>query len=97
MAWLYFLKKALSQNNMSGEKKHKARELKSDIIDEFLKTTNIKTKLQVSFEMEYLTIIIKPDRQATDAEIKEAHEWGKKMAARVMEDYKDWEYNGRPD
>ena len=76
--------------------KNKSIEYKSDIIDEFLKESSIESKLRVLFEMEYLTIIIKPDRQATDEEIKEAHECEKKMTKRTLESFEELENNGRP-
>lgn len=72
------------------------KKIKSDFLDEIRKRTPIESRLRVLFEMEWLTMNIVPDRQATDDEIQKAIDWSKKMTNIVMEDFNEWEEDGRP-
>lgn len=75
---------------------HKARSLKSPLLEKLSKRVPLRISLIVLFEMEWLTMNINPDRESTPAEWKKAHKWARKMTTWVLRDFKEWERNGRP-
>lgn len=68
----------------------------SDIAEKIMRETPLRTRIRVRFEMEWLIMNIFPDREATETEIEDAHEWGEKMADEIVKMVFKWENDGRP-
>ena len=67
------------------------------LFQSILKRTPLFTRFKVFLEMQHLTLMIQPDREATDQEWKAAHEWAEKTTSYMMTQFARWERDGRPE
>ena len=67
-------------------------------ISERRKKIPMKTRLKVLFIAEHLTLKEAGEHEeTTDEELLEAEKWAEKMTEYVMETYKKWETDGKPE
>ena len=72
------------------------RTVKIPTFEKLLTEIPIETRLLVLFQMDWLTTNIVPDREATDEEIIKMSEYANRMVNSVMEEFKQWEIDGKP-
>lgn len=60
------------------------------MIKNISKRTPLETRIKVPLEMEHLTLMIQPDREATDKEINEASAWASKMTKYLLTTVEEW-------
>jgi hypothetical protein len=66
----------------------------SATIKKILKEMPLETRFKIWLEMEYLTLKIVPDREATDGEIDEASAWAQKMTNYLLDTVEEWTKDG---
>jgi len=64
------------------------------MIKDISKRTPLETRMKVMLEMQHLTLMIQPDREATDEEIKEASAWAQKMTNYLLNEVEEWTKDG---
>jgi predicted nuclease of predicted toxin-antitoxin system len=66
----------------------------TSVIKKILEQATLSNRLRVLFEMEWLTININPDREATDKEIQKAAEWAERMTKNTVNIVTEWQNDG---
>lgn len=69
---------------------------RESLIRDLLKRSPLYTRFKVFLEMQHLDLMIQPDRQATDQEWQQAHEWANKTTVYLIQSLLRWEKDGRP-